>query len=55
MFGWHKSFEDGRDDVNEEQRAERPLSSQTSDNVVKIKAFLDSDRRMSVQIAWTDS
>jgi len=50
VFRWHKTFREGREDVEDEQRIGRPSTSHTLDNVVKVKAVLDSDRRLSVRL-----
>jgi len=41
VFRWHKSFREGREDVEDEQRIGRPSTSYTSDNAAKVKAVLD--------------
>jgi len=50
VFRWHKAFREGREDVEDEQRIGRPSTSHTSDNVAKVKAVLDSGRRLSVRL-----
>jgi hypothetical protein len=50
VFRWHKAFREGREDVEYEQRIGRPSMSHTLDNVAKVKAVLDSDRRLSVRL-----
>ena len=49
VFRWHKAFSEGREDVNDEQCIGRPSTFHTSNNVAKLKAVLDSDRRLSVR------
>ncbi|CAL1677408.1 unnamed protein product [Lasius platythorax] len=34
---WHKKFKEGREDVEDEQRAGRPSTSQNEENVAKVK------------------
>jgi len=46
---WHKVFKDGRESVEDEQRAGRPSTSRTENNVARVKAVLDRDRRLSVR------
>jgi len=50
VFRWHKAFREGREDVEDEERIGRPSTPRTSDNVAKVKAVLDSDRRLSVRL-----
>ena len=50
VFRWHKVFREGREDVKDEQRTRCPSVSHTSDIVAKVKAVLDSDRRLSVRL-----
>ncbi|XP_014483896.1 PREDICTED: putative uncharacterized protein FLJ37770 isoform X2 [Dinoponera quadriceps] len=40
-FRWHKAFKDGRDNIEDEQRAGCPLTSRTGDNVASVEAILD--------------
>ena len=50
VLRWHKAFKDGRERVEDEQRAGRPSASRTENNVARVKAVLDRDRRLSVQL-----
>ena len=50
VFRWHKVFSEGKEDVEDEQSIGRPSTSQTSDNVAKVKAVLDSGRHLSVRL-----
>ncbi|CAL1678823.1 unnamed protein product [Lasius platythorax] len=34
---WHKKFKEGREDVEDEQRAGRPSTSRNEENVAKVK------------------
>jgi hypothetical protein len=43
VLGWHKAFKDGRESVEDEQRAEHPSTSRTENSVVRVKAVLDRD------------
>ena len=40
---WHKEFKDGRESVEDGQRAWRPSTSRTGNSVARMKAVLDSD------------
>jgi len=44
------AFKDGRESVEDEQRAGRPSSSRTENNVARVKAVLDRDRRLNVRL-----
>ena len=50
VFRWHKTLKGGREDAEDEQRSERPSTAHTSDNADKVKAVLNSDRRLSVRL-----
>jgi len=50
VFRWHKVFREGREYVEDEERIGCPSTSHTLDNVAKVKAVLDSDRRLSVRL-----
>lgn len=50
IFEWHKLFREGRELVEDDQRAGRPLTSRTDDNVLKIKQLLNSDRRLGIKL-----
>lgn len=43
-------FKDGREHVEDEERSGRPSTSKTDENVKRVKAVLDSDRRASVRL-----
>ncbi|KAJ8941456.1 hypothetical protein NQ318_016896 [Aromia moschata] len=44
IFRWHKAFADGREDVNDENRAGRPSTSSSDDNVKRVRDLLNTDR-----------
>jgi len=45
VLRWHKAFKDERESVEDEQSAGRPSTSRTENNVARVKAVLDRDRR----------
>ncbi|KAJ8935472.1 hypothetical protein NQ318_009597 [Aromia moschata] len=47
---WHKAFLDGREEVDDEDRAGRPSTTTTADNVTRVRELLNSDRRLSVRL-----
>ncbi|KAJ8942145.1 hypothetical protein NQ318_021654 [Aromia moschata] len=50
IFRWDKAFAEGRDDVNDENRAGRPSTSSFDDNVKRMRDLLNTDRRLSVRL-----
>jgi len=52
VFRWHNSFKDGRERVEDEQRAGRPSASRTESNVARGKAVLDRGRRLNVRLTF---
>ena len=50
VLRWHKAFKDGRESVEDEQCAGHPSTSRTEDNVACVKAVLDRERHLSVQL-----
>ncbi|KAJ8952147.1 hypothetical protein NQ318_018483 [Aromia moschata] len=47
IFRWHKAFAEGREDVNDENRAGRPSTSSSDDN---LRDLLNTDHRLSVRL-----
>ncbi|KAJ8954449.1 hypothetical protein NQ318_011125 [Aromia moschata] len=43
-------FAEGREDVNDENRAGRPSTSSSDDNVKRVRDLLNTDRRLSVRL-----
>ena len=50
VLRWYKAFKDGREGIEDEQRAGHPSTSRTGKNVARVKAVLDRDRRLSVRL-----
>jgi len=50
VFRWHNAFKDGKERVEDEQRAGRPSTSRIENNVARVKAVLDRDRRLNVRL-----
>ncbi|KAJ8947559.1 hypothetical protein NQ318_005039 [Aromia moschata] len=44
IFRWHKAFAEGGGDVNDENRAGRPSTSSSDDNVKRVSDLLNTDR-----------
>jgi len=48
VFRWHKSFLEGREQVEDEPRAGRHSTSKTDDNVERVRSLVRSDRRLTL-------
>ena len=49
-FRWHKMFSEGRTIFEDEQRSRRPLTTQTSDKIARVRELVRSDRRLTVNM-----
>ena len=49
VLRWHKAF-NGRESVEDKQRAGRPSTSRIENNVARVKAILDRDQCLSVRL-----
>jgi hypothetical protein len=50
VFRWHKTFKDGRESGEDEQRAVHPSTARTENNVARVKVVLDRDRLLQVRL-----
>ena len=50
VFRWHKSFLEGREQVEDKPRAGRPSTSKTDDNVERVRSLVRSDRRLTLRV-----
>ena len=50
VFRWHKSFLEGREQVENEHRAGRLSTSKTEDNVERVRSLVRSDRRLTLRM-----
>ena len=50
VFKWHKAFREGRENVDEDPRSGRPISSTNDQNVEVVWAVMAKDRRLSVRM-----
>ena len=51
VFRWHKSFLEGREQVEDEPRAGRPsTTSKTDDNVERVRYLVRADRRLTLRM-----
>jgi len=51
VFRWHKSFLEGREQVEDEPCAGRPSTSKTDDNVERVRSLVRSDHWMALMIS----
>jgi len=50
VFKCHKAFKDGRENVEDDPRSGRTISSTNDQNVKVVRAVMAKDRRMSVRM-----
>jgi len=50
VFRWHKSFLDGREQVEDEPHAGRPSTSKTEDNVERVRSLMRSDCQLTLRM-----
>jgi len=50
VFKWSKAFSEGRESIKDEPRFGKPSTSKTDNNVEKVRALVQSDRRLTVQM-----
>jgi len=50
VFRWHKSYLEGREQVEDELRAGRTSTSKTDDNVERVRSLVRSDRRLTLRM-----
>ena len=50
VFKWHQAFKEGRENVEDDSRSGRPISSRNDQNVEVVRAVMAKDRRLSVRM-----
>jgi len=50
VFKWHKAFKEGRENVKDDPRSGRPISSTNDQNLEVMRAVMAKNRRMSVKM-----
>ena len=50
VFKWHRAFKEGRENVEDDPRSGRPVSSTDDQNVEVVRAVMSKDRRLSVRM-----
>ncbi|UYV74999.1 hypothetical protein LAZ67_12002048 [Cordylochernes scorpioides] len=48
VYRWYKMFSEGREDVNDEERAGRPSTSTTDEKINKVEKMILANRRITV-------
>ena len=49
-FKWHKAFKEGRENVEDDPRSGRPISSTNDQNVEVVRAVMAKDRQLCVRM-----
>ena len=49
VYEWYKRFQDGREDVEDDERLGRPSTSTTDKSVEKVKEMVMNDRRITIR------
>ena len=49
VYRWYKMFSEGREDVNDEERAGRLSTSATDENIDEVKKIVLANRRIIVR------
>ena len=49
VYEWYKRFQDGREDVEDDERLRRPTTPTTDENVEKVKEMVINDRRITIR------
>ena len=50
VFKWHKAFKEDRENVEDDPRSGRPITSTKDENVEVVRAVMAKDRRLSVRM-----
>ena len=49
VYEWYKRFQDGDEDVEDDERPGRPSTSTPDENVEKVKEMVMNDRRITIR------
>jgi hypothetical protein len=50
VFEWHKTFSEGRDDVEDDERPGRPVTMKTDENVENVVTLMRIDIRLGIRM-----
>ena len=50
LFEWHKRFNSGLEEVEDDPKSGRPSTTKTADNIGKVNELVRSDRRLTVRM-----
>src|SRR5262249_4799672 len=50
VFMWPKRFQDGRKDLEDDERSGRPSTSKTDENLAKVRHVSNRDQRLSIRM-----
>ena len=50
VFEWHKRLDEGRTDVEDDERSRRPTISKTTSNNRESEKIVQKDRRFSIRL-----
>jgi len=50
IFGWHRRFKEGREDVQDDPRSGQPKTQTTDANVGRVRTLVHSDQRLGVRV-----
>ena len=50
IFEWHKCFEKGREEVEDNSKTRRPCTTKTYENITRVKQMVQSDRKLTVRM-----
>jgi hypothetical protein len=54
VFEWHKRFEEGRENVQDDPRSGQPKTQRTDVNVGRVRTLVSTDRRVDVRVIAED-
>ena len=54
VYEWYKRFQDGREDVEDDESPGRPSTSTTNENVEKLKEMVMNDHRITIREVAND-
>lgn len=49
VYEWYKRFQEGREDIEDDERSGRPSTSTSDENVEKVKKIVLANRRITIR------